>query len=436
MTGEDFGGEVAHRDINPANVIQFPNLRPSERLADAWAREQERRNGALQRSYRFASPLQAAADLARQRTQPKMPWPAQWPELAKRCVTYTGQCLGIVGPTGGGKTSFGLQIARACTAEEIPVLWSPLELDAPEIDLRIVANMNALHTARIREEWSDAKIANGLAVIEDMWRFVPREREVEPQLEAYRVAIDMCKTVYRKPPILVIDYIGKMARGTRDPRLATADAAESLREMAVAFGCYILILAQPSRSNNATLTGKHDLESATDAIGVAGESAEIEHACANVIGLNVFKVDDADELDAHALVTKARNTGREGREGMRFSKPGGVWHELDRVPPTPNEIAAKLKSEKKNKSRVEPVTKEIVHRELHNEARDDADAERRRRVLGALTRGGLQGMRVGQLGRVPGCGHGQRLSQTLQELERSGAVERIIGAGKWRIVPR
>lgn len=434
---EDFGGEApAIATSPPDNLIQFPQMRPSEKLSDAWSKELERRNARLQRSYRFISPLQAAADLERQRKLATMPWPSAWPELSKRCRTYVGQCVGVVGPTGGGKTSFAIQVGRAATAEGIPVLWNPLELDPAEVDLRLVANMTAIHTARIRDDWTQRQIESSLAAIDDLWRYIPRERTVEASLEAYRVAIDMAKTIYGRPPLLVIDYIGKLARGTRDPRLATADAAESLRELAVAMECYILILAQPSRSNNATLTGKSEIENASDAVGVAGESAEIEHACANVIGLNVFKLDDTDELDAHCLVSKARNTGREGREGYRFSKPGGVWRELDRVPPTPGEVSAKLKSEKKNKSRIEPATKEIVRRELDVEAGDDANAERRRRVLGALRRAGMQGTTFRSLLGVPGTGRTGTLQATLQELERAGDVEKLTGTNVWRLVPR
>jgi KaiC/GvpD/RAD55 family RecA-like ATPase len=371
----------------------------------------------------------------RKKAQPTMPWPAQWTELAKRARLYVGECAGIVGPTGGGKTSFALQIAIAARGDRIPVLWSPLELDPPEIDLRLVANMRGIHTARVRDEWDRDQIAADLTAVEDLWRYVPRERSVEKQIEAYRVAIRICKAFYRKPPLLVIDYIGKLARNSRDPRLATADAAESIRELTVAEECYTLILAQPSRANNSTLTGERELESATQAIAVAGESSEIEHACAVMLGLNVFKQDDRDELDAHILVTKARGTGREGREGFRFHKPGGVWKALDHLPPTPMEIAAKVKRDKKDKARPEPSTKESARNDLNLDRASDADGERRNRIMGALHRAGMIGLTVRELRKVPGTGRSQRLAQSLQELERSGDIEKLT-TGKWRKIFR
>lgn len=435
---DDFGGadlEPAPASASPAsNVIPFPNLRPTQKLGEEWAKAVDRWNTKLGRRYRFPSPLSALDDLIRKRALPVMPWPADWNELGKRARLYVGECVGVVGPTGGGKTSFAIQVARACGADGIPVLWNPKELDAPELDLRISANMVGTHTARIRDEWTRDQLAHALSAIDDMWRFVDNLRDVEAQLDAYRVAIKIAKEVYRRPPFLVIDYIGKLGRGARDPRLAIADAAEAIREMTVEEECYTMILAQPSRTNQGTLTGKNEIESATDAVSVAGESSEIEHACSVMIGLNVFKVDDSDTLDAHALVSKARATGREGRQGMRFHKPGGVWSELDYLPATPGEIAVEHKKAKKDKNRIEPPTKAGTKSELNFARSTDANAERATRVRGALARAGMIGLSQKELRKVPGTGAAQRLSQTLQELERAGEIVKLT-TGKWRIQP-
>jgi KaiC/GvpD/RAD55 family RecA-like ATPase len=435
---DDFGGADMRAPATAlaTNVIPFPNVRPSEKLAEAWAKELQRANAAASKSYRFASPLAALDELMRKRELPTLPWPAQWEEFAKRARLYAGECVGIVGPTGGGKTSFAIQMARAAMAAGIPVLWSAKELDPPELNLRLIANMAGIHTARIREEWTRDRLARELAIVDDLWRFVDNLREPDAQLEAYRVAIKLAKRVYGRSPLLVIDYIGKFARGSKDPRLMIADVADSVRDLILTEDAYGAILSQPSRANNATLTGKNELDSATDAIQVAGESSEIEHACSVMLGLNVFKQDDAEALDAHVLVSKARGTGREGREGFRFHKAGGVWQALDQLPPTPIEIDAKLKEAKRDKSRANTPTKEIIREELAVIGRDDADADRRRKVIYALREVGAYGMTVKDFYKKSGVGRGPILQQTLQELERSGDVERLIGSGRWRIITR
>lgn len=433
---DDFGGPDLDAPPAPGGVvIPFPHMRANAKVGELWAGELERINGRLERGYRFPSPLDAAKDLARKRKLPTFPWPAQWPELGKRCRLYVGECAGIVGPTGGGKTSFAIQMARAAAVDGIPVLWNPLELDAAELDLRLIANASAIHTARVRDEWTDDQIAHALAAFDDLWRYVPRERTVDLQIEAYRVAIRLAKAIYRRPPFLVIDYIGKLARGARDPRLAIADASEEIRAMAVEEEAFVAILAQPSRSNNAVLTGKHEIESATDTIGAAGESSEIEHACSVMLTLNVFKVDDAQELDAHVHVAKARATGREGREGFRFSKPGGVWGELDYLPATPSEIAADVKKAKKDKSRTSEPTKATSRAELNVARAADAGAERRARILVALRTAGAIGLGTKELRKFPGTGRTQRMQESLQTLEREGAIEKTT-QGKWRIINR
>jgi KaiC/GvpD/RAD55 family RecA-like ATPase len=433
---DDFGGEQLPIVV-PSNVIPFPT-RANAKLHEQWSTEVARANAtAATASKRLGliSPLDALDDLIRKRAAPPLPFPKAWPELGKRARLYTGEILGVVGPTGGGKTSFAIQMAIAAMADGIPVLWNPKELDAPELDLRIVANMMGIHTSRVRDDWPKEKIANALANIDDLWRFVDNVRDLEGQLDAYRTAIRLAKRIYGRPPLLVIDYVGKFARGARDPRLAIADASDEILHIIRSEEAFAIMLAQPSRSNNANLTGKNDFENATDSIQVAGESSEIEHACSVMLGLSVFKADDQMELDAHVLVAKARATGREGREGFRFSKPGGVWRELDYVPATPIEIAAKLKKDKKDKSRHEPPTKASARSELNVEKADDANGERRRRIHGALTRAGISGMTIKELEGTTGAGRGQRLQQSLQELERSGDAERTM-SGRWRVIGR
>src|SRR3954462_876529 len=139
----EFGADPPDEDAQPANVIPFPRMRPSNKLREAWAAAVARSNEKNGKRYQFPSPLDVVPSLVAKRSMPAMHWPAQWPELARRCRTYVGQCIGVTGPIGGGKTSFGLQVGVANTGHGHPLVWAALELDFEELDLRAVANQHS-----------------------------------------------------------------------------------------------------------------------------------------------------------------------------------------------------------------------------------------------------------------------------------------------------
>lgn len=428
---EDFGG-----DDPPGKLIPFPRMRANEKLAEAWTKETELQNNKLGAKDRFRSPMQCLDEIMRRRTLPIFQWPASWPQLAERCRCYTGDVVIVTGPTGAGKTSFAIQVGLAFTGAGIPVLWCALELDPTQITERIVANMHGVHTMAIKEHWDRERIAHSLAAVEDMWRFVDRIMDTDAQLAAVRRAIALVHRIYRVKPLVVIDYLGKLAALARDIRLATIQAAELVRALAVDEECFVLMLAQPSRAKNQALTGKVEHESATDTSGAAAESGEAENAASVELNLEVFKQDDATELDARWHVAKSRHVGKEGQVGARFSKPGGVWSELDYVPAHPLAVRAEVEKQKKDKNRTEaPEGPVEVRKALNLSAAGDAAAMRRAAVLRAITEAGMYGLEQHLMRNVRGAGRGGQLSRDLQELERQGAIERAVG-GRWRVVMR
>lgn len=435
MLEDDFGGLV-DSDTKPDNVIPFPTMRANAKLSEAWGSELELQNKKLSSQDKFLSPLAVVDDIIRRRSLPVMPWPAAWPEMGRRCRAYAGDCVAVTGPTGAGKTSFAIQIARAAMGEGIPVLWCPLELDATQITERIVANMHGVHAMAVKDHWSRERIAHSLAAVDDMWRFVDRKMDPDEQRSALMRAITLVSRIYRIRPLIVIDYLGKLASMARDTRIATIQAVEHLRGISVDAECYTLILAQPSRAKNAALTGRVEHGSATETSGSAGESGEVENAAAVEINLEVFKVDDAMELDARAHVAKSRWAGGEGQVGMRFSKPGGVWTELDYLPAHPIATKAHVERAKKDKHRTEPApSMDEARRELNVAAAGDADAARRVRILDAIGRHGMLGMDQNEMRKLPGTGRMPQVHEALQELARVGTVERAPN-GRWRLIPR
>lgn len=426
---EDDFGSGAPVVQPPANVIPFFRQKPDAATHDRWKAELEKAGG----RYKFISPLGALSDMDRKRKMKAMPMP--WPEFEDRCKLYPGEMMGVSGPTGGGKTSFAIQMARHVIGAGFPALWLPLELDPPQVNIRIVANESETQMYRIRDEWALESISQRLLQLNDRWRYVDfiHGGGWERQLEALRLAVQMAKRVYGVAPFWVIDYVGKLARGgtASETRGLLANAIEWLRQMTIDEECFGCILSQTSRGNNAVLSGKVDLESATDAIGVSAETGELEHAVAVNVGLNVFKLDDAPVLDSHVLITKARNTGREGRVGFEFHKAGGVWKQLASLPATPSEVTRELEKAKKDKNRSATPTAADVRADLNAQKSSEAARHREKIIIAVLARSGALGMETRTIAGTRGIGTHKLTQDGLDELERRGLVERI--GDHWRL---
>jgi hypothetical protein len=203
--------------------------------------------------------------------------------------------------------------------------------------------------------------------------------------------------------------------------------------MALETKSWILLLAQGTKSGQGLLTGKVDVDAAADAIGAAAESSIMQQVCANVIVSQLYKEDDAEELAGRDLVAKARWTGQEGQVGTRYRKRGGVWFELDHLPPTPSSVAAEEANQKKNeKHRTEPPqARAEIRKSLDVSSASDAAAKRRARTLAAIREAGMFGVEEHRLCLVSGVGRGIALVQDLQELERGGAIVKM-SERKWR----
>lgn len=410
------------------DVIPFPNLRANRAVVEAW------RTGATASKHRFISPLGALEDLMRARSLPALPWPSEWPNLSRRARCYPGDSVAIVGPAGGGKTSHAIQICRSAMGSGIPVLWAPLDLDAPQIAMRVVANMHGQHVIDVREQWSRDRIAHSLAAVDDLWRFVDRYVDPDVQIAAIREAVVLAKRIYRVPPLVVIDYVGKLASLARDIRLGTIHAAEQLRALSVAEECYLIMLAQPSRASSAILTGRTSIESATDAIGVAGDSSEVENSCRVVIALNIFKADDTPVLDAHVLVTKS-NTGLEGRVGFKFQKAGGQWQELNHLPATPVEVKAEGDKEKADKRRSAPPRTPVeIRSDLNRNKAADAATQTARDLYAVIVKAGTGGIAIDARSIFGGSLRAGAIRQALVDMQSKKLIVRVDGI-RWRARP-
>jgi KaiC/GvpD/RAD55 family RecA-like ATPase len=419
----DWGSEP--EEAEQATPVPFPGMRPNAKLAEAWAKSVESKNEKNGTSYKFPSPIESIDELMELRGMPSLSWPPAWPDTARRCRVYPRDMVGIVGSQGGGKTSYALQICLAAAGAGTPTVWAPLELNKPQILTRAIGNMHGVHAAAVRDEWTRDRIKHAAATFSDMFHFVDRLRDPEKQLAAMRASVAQCWEIYRVPPVLVVDHIGKLFTNARDPNVGASQALEALRELTEEMNCITLALSQGSRANQSVLTGRTDVDSASDAMGVAANARAFEEDCSYVIALALFKADDQIELDSHVLFTKCRHTGLEGRRGYRFFKPGGRWRELDYLPATPTQVKVDGEKAKKDKHRVGPAPSDAQVRDDLNAARaGDAAAMRRAKMLEVVTRHGLMGIDLQELRKVHGVGRGPVFHQALQELERTGSLER------------
>lgn len=430
MTEDDFGGDPA-----PDNVIPFPAMRPNAKLSEAWAKEVEASNRKAQTKHQFVSPIDVVDALIKMRGMPKMPWPAAWPEIERRCRTYVGECNAFVGSIGGGKTQKGVQLALAVSGSGLPVIWAPLELGKEQLIARILGNMNGEHAMHVLDGWDESRIRHQISAVTDMWHFVDRYDDPEVQLAAVRDCIDVTQRIYRLPPLFVIDHVGQLITEGDNARLEMLRYCKRLEKMALDTKSWGLLLAQGTKAGQQLLTGKAEIESAADAIGAAAESSIMQQVCSNVIVSQLYKEDDAMVLEGRDLIAKARWTGLEGQIGTSYSKPGGVWSELGHLPPTPSETKAAEEAEKKDKHRTSPArSKQEIRAEISTSRANAEDAKKKAALLEAIRSRGIFGLENHLIRDLRGVGRGSQAMTYLRELETDGLIERA--GDRWRAVAK
>lgn len=406
--------------------VPFPRMRPNPRVREIWAANLAKRNATAKTRHQFVSPLDAVPSLMAKRDMPAMPWPAYWPEIARRCRLYVGECVGITGGIAGGKTAFALQAAVGATGAGHPVLWDAIELDAEQVDLRAIATMHAASLVNVREKWTEERIRHALTAIDDLWHYVDQHDDIDQHFEALEAAIEVAWQTYRVPPVVVIDHLGELVAEERDDRAALRKLAKKFRKLFLRTNSFGVLLNQVSKSNQAVTSGRVELESASDAMAIEMASQAIASAVSSSIVLLAFKTDDAPQIDGQALIPKARNTGKVGRVGMRFNaEAGGTWAELPYLPATPAKVKAEQAADKRDKHRVTPPRSEAQIRvDLNQAAEGDAMARMRVRMLEEIRRYGMLGIELHELRKVPGVGRGAMFMANLQELQRASLAER------------
>lgn len=220
-----------------------------------------------------------------------------------------GAMVTLTAPTGGGKTSFAIQIACHHALHNGPVVYVSRELTAEEVAARIVGQRCGVtwEAALLREipEGEGDKVLRGLGRL----RVLEHDDATIAKLEA---VIAELRNLHADEPILVvIDYLQIMAREVRgDERAQVAGIVEQVRRVTKRLGFVTLALSQGSRSASRGLASGERIGSDTTDAGA--ETSQIERAAHATLALGSM----SDEDDGTKRLDLSIGKNRMGRGDM------------------------------------------------------------------------------------------------------------------------
>lgn len=202
---------------------------------------------------------------------------------AKRLVT-------LLGAPGSGKTSFANQLAERVAVAR-PVLYVTSE-DVPDVLLaKTLARIGDLKYSAVLYGWEDHQAAINQAI--QVMAARPSTRLLR-YLDVTGGAISMAELRDRArshfegksgPGLIVVDYLQRMARATRDTvgvkelREAVTLLTERLRSLACELDCTVLAVASMNRQSGYGRNGD------TSALSAAKESGDIEYTADVIMAL-------------------------------------------------------------------------------------------------------------------------------------------------------
>lgn len=226
-----------------------------------------------------------------------------------------GSYIAIIGPEGGGKSSFSLQILAQHERDVGPAIYVTPELDHDEGVARVIGQDRG---ASWREVLT-GQVPRDQVAERQRWRVLEREDATVRALEEEVLAL---REEFGDLPILVAwDYLQADPGAGEGERLRIAKLSSDLRRLAKRLGIVIIGISQSSRA------GAKQLESGEligkEASRTGAESAQIERDAYATISLGDRHVrEDGDEdrsvslgkyrMGAGDMVFKAIYCGRTG----------------------------------------------------------------------------------------------------------------------------
>lgn len=245
------------------------------------------------------------------------------------------QVYTVAGGTGRGKTSWVAAVAEhVATATPdraaAPVIVASYEMHPGYFVVRrAAAKMGVSSNSILRDRSTSAREVLGHLPIDRLWMMH------KPTLKELEVAIGYITQRYKKPPLVIIDYLQKLAdeilrtQQRPDLRLATTEASASLLEIAERTRVAILAVSAIGRGKGRVMANPRKL-APYELVEVAKESGAVEYDGAGMIVLSLHN--ESDEQGRVGTITLAKcRFGSETHIDARYEGRHGRWTSGDPI---------------------------------------------------------------------------------------------------------
>lgn len=339
---------------------------PAELISEAAGRLQrlEQIGSPPSRRLKLLSVGQALEDMAFLKKAPIYPTP--FPSL-NDAIGFGGflgtQVYTVCAGTGRGKTTWVAAVA-AHAAQTVPVIVASYEMQPGYFVARKAAGVLGFHSNDILR--GEVPMAQVLAAMPYPSMYLMHK----PTLRELREAVEHVKAKHGVAPLLVVDYIQKLAdeialtQARPDLRIATSMASATLCSIAESTGAAIIAVSAIGRGKRALDNPRK--VAPYQLVEVAKESGAVEYDGAGLIVLALSDDFDGDERIGTMTLAKAR-FGQECHIDARYDGRRGSWRDcgvverIEKIDGAQKPGAAKSTKEATSK---EEIRQRLI-RELH-----------------------------------------------------------------------
>ena len=231
-----------------------------------------------------------------------------------------GEVCEVMARTGVGKTAFLLNVIRnVIRLQHIPILFFSLEQPLAQIYERAVQISSGETGGRVEEGFMNDRAAETLhSLTKDYYGSLYVVEEDMLTYEELKEFIDVAtrEKIGRTPPLVCVDYLGRMKGGRGNAYEVTSELARLLKKLAKELEIAVLYLHQTSRAGG---TGAQEIS-----LDMGRDSGVIEEAADFIIGMwrpDLLKPEFQDSEEERIVMALLKNRkGRVGRTEYMFQK--------------------------------------------------------------------------------------------------------------------